>query len=57
MFDAWNKDESWDRFEKCGSDEADTRAPRDSEEAGEGGELVGARQPRMICVGFAVFRI
>ena len=57
MFDAWSKEESWDRFEKRGSDEADPLAGRDSTEAGEGGEVINAGKPRMICVGFAVFRI
>ena len=57
MFDAWNKDESWDRFENRGSDETDPLAQRTSADAGEGGEVISAGQPRVICVGFAVFRI
>ena len=57
MFDAWNKDESWDRFEKRASDETDPLAQSNSADAGEGGEVIGARQPRVFCIGFAVFRV
>jgi hypothetical protein len=57
MFDAWNKDESWERFEKLGTNETDPPAQHGSADVGEGGEIARAHQPRMVCMGFLVFRL
>ena len=55
MFDPQNKQEDWDRFER-GSEGPDPVAQSNSTEATD---LEDSRigRPRVICVGFAVFRI
>jgi hypothetical protein len=55
MFDAHNKQEGWDRCDRTEAADPDTR--RDTAEAGDGGEDLHPRPPRVICVGLAVFRI
>ena len=56
MFDAQDKQEGWDRFER-GSEGADPVARSHSTEGTSDREDGRTSQPRVICVGFAVFRI
>jgi len=56
MFDAHNKQESSGRLEgTCG--EADHAVQPDTAQPGESNESSEARQPRVVCIGFIVFRI
>lgn len=54
MLDPENKQES---FEHSGSEDANHHMQAEAAEACESGEDAGLHQPRVICVGFAVFRI
>ena len=56
MFDAHNKQEGWDRFEH-GSEGPDFVAQSNSTKAATDSEDGHTDRPRVICVGFAVFRI
>ena len=56
MFDAHNTQEGGDRFER-GSEGPDPVAPSNSTEVSTDREDARTGRPRVICVGFAVFRI
>ena len=56
MFDTHDKQERWDPFES-GSEKADPVAQPGSTEENDVDDDRHPRQPRMVCVGFAVFRI